>query len=186
VRPSGIVLVMGLSGSGKSVLAGALASRLGAVYLATDVLRRETARPRNGEAPIDGGRYGKDQRERVYGLMAEQAAAYVEAGRSVVLDGTYIEARQRAPIVELAKRLRVPLTVVECTAPDTVVRKRQEQRQKEPWTASEGRWEVYLAQKKRYEAPVELPAARRSEIDSTLPLGEQIEMAVRALPGRRR
>jgi aminoglycoside phosphotransferase family enzyme/predicted kinase len=186
LSPSGIVLVIGPSGSGKSILAGALASRLGAVYLATDVLRREIATPREGEAPIDSGRYSQDQRNRVYGLMAEQAKAYVKAGRAVVLDGTYIEAQQRAPIVELAKRLQVPLTLVECTAPDTVVRKRQEQRQKEPWAASEGRWEVYVAQKERYEAPVELPAPRRIEVDSTRPLGEQIEAAMRALPRRRR
>jgi aminoglycoside phosphotransferase family enzyme/predicted kinase len=185
-KPSGIVLFMGLSGSGKSLLAGALASRLGAVYLATDVLRRETTTPREGEAPIDSGKYSQDQRDRVYGLMAELAEAYVSAGRAVVLDGTYIEAQQRAPIVELAKRLQVPLMLVECTAPDTVVRKRQEQRQKEPWTASEGRWEVYVAQKERYEAPVELPAARRIALDSTRPLGEQIETAMRALPRRRR
>ncbi len=40
-RRAGVILVMGASGSGKSVLAGAIAARLGAVILSTDVRRRE-------------------------------------------------------------------------------------------------------------------------------------------------
>ncbi|MGE0060207.1 MAG: AAA family ATPase [Dehalococcoidia bacterium] len=181
-KPAGIVLVMGLSGSGKSVLAGAVASRIGAVYLATDVLRRDPdATPSGGGNDIDAGKYSAEQRGRVYDLMAELAEAYARESRSVVLDGTYIEKHQRERIDAIARQLGVPFTVVECSAPDSVVRKRQEQRQSEPWTASEGRWEVYLAQKQRYEAPDEVPASRLVSVDTTQELADQIEAVTEKL-----
>jgi aminoglycoside phosphotransferase family enzyme/predicted kinase len=170
----GIVLTMGLSGSGKSVLAGALASRLGAVLLATDVVRRDLDDSSGRFAALGEGRYSEARRDRVYAALADQAEGYVRARRGVVLDGTYIEARQRAPIIDLAARLKTSLTIVECEAPEAVVKERQEQRQNERWTASEGRWEVYLAQKQQYEPPDEVASSTRIRINTIRPLGEQI------------
>jgi aminoglycoside phosphotransferase family enzyme/predicted kinase len=182
----GIVLMMGLSGSGKSVLAGALASRLGTALLATDVVRRELDDSQGTDAPVGEGRYSDNRRNQVYEALAEQAESYVRAGRGVVLDGTYIEARQRKRIIDLAASLKAPLTVIECEAPEQVVRQRQQQRQSEAWTASEGRWEVYLAQKQQYEPPDEVPSARRLRIDTTRPLGEQIDDAASFIRRKRR
>lgn len=183
-KDAGIVLVMGLSGSGKSVLAGAVASRLGAVYLATDIARRELDARTGRGAAVDSGKYGPRQREAVYDRLAELARAYAEEGRAVVLDGTYIEGRLRAPLMALAAELQVPLTVVECQTSDAVVRQRQAQRETEEWSASEGRWEVFLAQKQRYEPPTEVPPGRHLAIDTTAPLADQIN-AVEAWLRRR-
>jgi predicted kinase len=179
-KAAGMLMTVGPSGTGKSVLAGALASRLGAVYLATDVLRRE----------LDDGsgreqRYAEEQRNRVYETMAQQAEAYMSEGRSVILDGTFIEKQQRAPFLELATRLKVPLHVLEFGAPPELIRRRQEQRAKETWTASEGSFDVYLAQMQHFKAPIEIDASRRIAIDSTLPLGTQLDTVVARLRRRR-
>ncbi len=187
LRYDGPVIVMGASGSGKSVLAGAIATRIGAVLLATDVIRRELFGRREGARgadEIDAGRYAPDARERVYTLLAEQAQRYLDEGSGVVLDGTYIERAQRETAYRLRSKSSQPPLLVECYAPDDVVRQRQARRENEEWTASEGRWEVYQAQMRRYEAPDELPPRQRLTLDTTQPLEEQLEVVVKALPRR--
>jgi aminoglycoside phosphotransferase family enzyme/predicted kinase len=170
-----LVLVTGPSGSGKSVLAGVLAARLGCVILSTDMLRRELFQTSGRREEIDEGKYAPEARERVYDELEAQARDFLADGRPVLIDGTYIERRQREPIVQVARELKTRLLVVECSAPDDVVEARQKKRQSEAWTTSEGRWEVYLAQKARLEPADELPASERLAIDTTTPLHDQIE-----------
>lgn len=183
-KSADILLIMGLSGSGKSVLAGALASRLGAVLLSTDVVRKELTEGAGRNAPVDAGRYSEEQRGRVYDELLRLAEGYLREGRTVVLDGTYIEQGQRAPVVEMAARLRRKLLLVECEAPDVVIKERQEQRAHEPWTASEGRWDIYLAQRQRYQPPDEIPPELRLLVDTTAPIADQLA-AVQARLSRR-
>jgi uncharacterized protein len=172
----GLVVVSGLSGSGKSILAGALASRLGAVLLSTDTLRRHLFPQPGKGAALDSGIYDENARSRVYDELAIRAAQLLDEHRPVVVDGTYIERRRREPLVNLARQHVTPLLIVECTAPDEVVRERQRQREKEDWTTSEGRWEVYLAQKARAEPPDEVTPNERISLDTTLPLSEQLRL----------
>ena len=174
-----LVLVSGPSGSGKSVLAGVLAGRLGAVLLSTDVLRRELfEHPEGRREAMDAGRYAPESRERVYDELRDQAEVFLGQGRSVVVDGTYIERRQRGPILELVRDATTPFLLVECSAPDEVVKARQARREAEAWTTSEGRWEVYLAQKRRMEPAAELQESQRLSIDTTTPLVMQIEAVI--------
>lgn len=95
-----LVLVGGLSGSGKTVLARALAPMIGlcpgAVHLRTDTERRS----RSGAA-----RYDSAARAAVYGRMLERAAAILTAGRDVVLDATFLDRRQRETARALAHGL---------------------------------------------------------------------------------
>ena len=170
-----LVLVTGPSGSGKSVLAGVLAARLGCVILSTDMLRRELFEVTPEREEIDAGKYAPDARERVYEEIEAHARDSLAGGRPVLIDGTYIERSQREPIVALAREARTRLLVIECSAPDEVVRQRQQRREGETWTTSEGRWEVYLAQKQRLEPVTEIPDAERLSIDTTTPLDQQIQ-----------
>jgi predicted kinase len=176
-KREGIVLVTGPSGSGKSVLAGVLAARLNAVLLSTDMVRIELQGRREtpGASGVGEDRYTAAARERVYEEIAQQAQAFVTEGRPVVIDGTYIERARRALILDVAARMKVPLLVVECSAPDEVVRERQKQREGEAWTTSEGRWEVYLEQKSAMEPATEVPEGQRVAVDTTLALGKQVE-----------
>jgi predicted kinase len=184
-QPRRLLLVMGPSGSGKSVLAGVLAARLGAVLLSTDMLRRgaDTGAAPARDAALDRGRYAPEARERVYHDLAEQAGAALSEGRPVVVDGTFIERGQRDLVAGRARDLSAPLLVVECMAPDDVVESRQRQRAGETWTTSEGRYEVYLAQKARYQPPLEFAADERITIDTTATLERQIEAIEARLQG---
>ena len=176
-----LVLVTGPSGSGKSVLAGVLAARLGCVILSTDMLRRELFEVTAEREAIDEGKYAPEARERVYDEIEAQARDFLAAGRPVLIDGTYIERRQREPIVALAREPKARLLVVECTAPDDVVKARQQKREAEAWTTSEGRWQVYVTQKARLEPATELPPSEHLTIDTTAPLDRQIEAVLSSL-----
>jgi uncharacterized protein len=173
-----LVLVSGPSGSGKSVLAGVLAARLSAVLLSTDMQRRDLFEQDAERQDLDSGRYSPNSRAAVYREIEREAERFLSEGRPVLVDGTYIERRQRAPLIELARNLKAGLLLVECRAPDGVVKARQEKRAAEAWTTSEGRWEVYLAQKARLEPATELPDSERLSIDTTMPLQEQINAVV--------
>jgi hypothetical protein len=175
-RFTGAVLVTGPSGSGKSVLSGALASRLGAALLSTDVVRRELFGRRSGERDDLGqGRYTPEKREQVYAEMLLQAARLLQAGRAIVVDGTYITKDRRAPMLEAIRAAGAPLLVIECAAPDEVVRGRQAQRANEAWTASEGRYEVYEQQKREVEPAGEVAPSERLTMDTTRDIGDQLE-----------
>jgi aminoglycoside phosphotransferase family enzyme/predicted kinase len=177
-KPSdaGVVLVTGPSGSGKSVLAGALASRLGSALLSTDMLRRLILDTGEREVELETGIYTDASRQQIYDAMLVRSGDFIADGRPVVLDATFIERRQRAPFIEVARAAGQRLLIVDCSAPDEVVRQRQAQRAGEAWSVSEGRWEVYLAQKDRVEPADEVPDRERISIDTTLPLEEQINL----------
>lgn len=165
-----VVLVCGLSGSGKSFLAGAIAARMGAAVISTDVTRKKLA----GVAPTEpipaaygAGAYSAEMTERVYASIIAAAEEQLVAGHAVVLDGTYTRREQRDAVAAMAKRAGVPLLVAECRVPDDVIRERQERRAGDSWKASDATWQTYLAQKAAADPIDEVPSASHLFIDTT-------------------
>jgi hypothetical protein len=100
-----------------------------------------------------------------------QAEQDLEAspGACVVLDGSYQARGERQRVQErLAGKSRV--LFVHCICSEEVMRERMEQRQHDPQTVSDGRWEVYLQQKARFEVPSELRPEQLLTIDTNQPL----------------
>jgi hypothetical protein len=108
LRPSTprLLAIGGLSGTGKSTLAAAVAPRLsgpcGARLLRTDVIRKAAvgAPP---AAPAASQAYQPEARAAIYTLLAEQAGEALRAGSSVVADGTFREPTARAQIEAASK-----------------------------------------------------------------------------------
>ncbi len=176
--PPQIVMVMGLTGSGKSVAAGALAHRIGAAYLSTDVIRKEQAGlPAGARAAAAPGRglYSQRRTRMVYAEMLRQAGESLDSGYAVVLDGTYLTRDLRAPVARLARRRGVQLRVVECRAGDDVVRKRQEDRRGQPWTTSDATWAIYVSQKQSYQPPAEVAEEARASIEAGADLTAELD-----------
>jgi aminoglycoside phosphotransferase family enzyme/predicted kinase len=119
-----LVAIGGLSGSGKSTVAAALAGDFapapGARHLRSDVLRKvmmevapETRLPRSA--------YTDAMSERVYRTAREHAAAALAAGYSAIVDATFIDAGERAAIAAVAAQAGVPFTGLWLTAPDALL-----------------------------------------------------------------
>jgi predicted kinase len=113
--------------------------------------------------------------------MTRQCEAFLGEGRAVVVDGTYLTPDLRAPLLQLATRLSVPILVVECEASEYVIRERQEKRATEPWTASDATWDVYLSQKAQYVRPDEVPSSRLIRFETTRGLSAGLDSILEAL-----
>lgn len=148
-----MVLVSGLSGTGKSTVAGKLAVDYHAMQINTDVVRKEVAGIDQYERhhdQIDTGLYDPKRVDNTYEQVLRKAADVITNGGNVVLDATFQKKKYRQMARHVAVKHHSPVVIVECLCPDDVVKRRLEDRVKKK-SVSDGRWEVYLAQKKTFE-----------------------------------
>ena len=184
--PRAAVMMAGLSGSGKSYVAGGLAGRLGAALLSSDVTRRELLGVPPGaheHVPYGHGVYTEEARERVYEEMHARAAAHLRQGHSVILDATYARRSDRGAAQRVAAAAGVPLVAVEVVAEEAAVRAHLARRAGEPQAASDARWEIYVAQRARFEPPDEIAPRARLRVDGARPLRENVERILEAVRG---
>jgi uncharacterized protein len=126
-----LVVVMGLSGSGKTRLATQLAPLLGAVHVQSDVERKRLAGMKPGlrsRSGLEADLYAPAATDRLYAHLRDCAAHLLASGWSVIVDATFAGRDRRARMRELALRQGVPLHVIACHAPEEILRHRVEQR----------------------------------------------------------
>jgi len=186
--PCTLINMAGLSGTGKSFLANALAGRLGAVVISSDVVRKRLAGVEPTERhiePWERGIYAPELTERTYEAMLEEAEPHLGYGRPVILDATFLLRRHREAARDLARRRGVRYLAVECLAEESVARERLARRTEDPWTASDGRWEIFAVQRERFEPLTEVPRRKLLRVDTARPLGEQLDIIASRTVGRR-
>ncbi len=122
-----LIAVGGLSGTGKSTLAYALAPELGrapgARVLRSDVLRKRLM----GVAPeirLDSGGYRSKTTRRVYARLRTAAAAAIASGQAVVADAVYLREEERDAIAGVARTAGVPFLGLWLEAPADVLESR--------------------------------------------------------------
>jgi hypothetical protein len=182
--PRTLVNMVGLSGSGKSFLANALAARLGAVVISSDIVRKRLAgvEPTERQAePWQRGIYAPERTERTYEAMLVEAEPHLARGRPVILDATFLLQRHREAARELAHRSGARYLAVECLAEESLARERLARRSEDSWTASDGRWEIFAAQRERFEPLTEVSKRELLRVDTARPLGEQLDIIAAAL-----
>jgi hypothetical protein len=119
-----LVAIGGLSGSGKSTVARTLAAYLppapGARVLRSDVLRKALlGLPPETKAPPAA--YSRAMTRRVYARLMRDGAHVLAAGRSVILDAVFLDARERDTAERMAARARVPFAGIWVKAPPQVM-----------------------------------------------------------------
>lgn len=122
-----LVLMHGLSGSGKSVLANALAQEINAIEIRSAVERRRIFR----ELSLQGESielYGADMNMRTFHRMSEVTQVLLRSGQTVILDATFIKQRARRHFEMMAESLGCPVRIIHCDAPDVVIRERLSRR----------------------------------------------------------
>jgi len=182
-----LVLMAGLMGVGKTTLARELAQRSGATVISSDVVRKELAQIAPSERRLDAyneGIYTPERTAATYAAMLERARQVLATGMPVILDASFKRAIDRAAARQLAQALGVPLLVIECVAPEEVVRDRLMQRLVAEGSVSDGRWELYAHQRADFEPVHELPPSEHLVIDTTHPLAicaDRAEAALRSI-----
>ena len=179
--PPALIITVGVTGSGKSRLANALAARLGALILPSDVIRKRQQGIDPTERriePIDSGIYQPEVTERTYQALLDEARPWLERGKPVILDASYLQRAQREGALRLAHETDARLLALECRADESLVRERLSERQGEERAVSDGRWEVYQAQQERRESVDELPGGSHLVVETERPLREQIDSVV--------
>ena len=66
-----------------------------------------------------------------------------------------------------------------------MARERLARRPDDPWTASDGRWEIFAAQRGRFEPLTEVSKRELVRVDTALPLGEQLDIIAHLFVRRR-
>ncbi|HUK13657.1 MAG TPA: AAA family ATPase [Thermoanaerobaculaceae bacterium] len=177
-NPQRLYVSCGVMGSGKSTLARTLGERYALKVIRSDVVRKELlGLPPDARRHVgwDQAEYSPAVTERTYGEMLERAEKLIEVGQSVVLDGCYAKGAQRHAVVKLARRLKVPMLLLECRASEEVIRERLERRSAKNGSVSDGRWEIYHQQVKEFEAPEEIPGDSRVVLDRSKPIEELMD-----------
>lgn len=111
-----LVAVGGVSGTGKSVLARALAPHLGAAPGAV-ILSSDIERKAGGAVPD----YAPAGRTAVYRRLLKRARVLLDAGHAVLLDATFLEPGRRADAQALARDMGVPFRPLWLAAPEAVL-----------------------------------------------------------------
>lgn len=129
--PPMLAAVGGLSGSGKTSFARAIAPALGAspgaVVLRTDEIRKRLLKV-GPTARLPASVYSPGFYAEVYDTVMADARALLAAGRAVVLDATFIQPELRQRVEALAAEAGVPFHAVWLDAPVEVLAARIEHR----------------------------------------------------------
>lgn len=174
-----LVVVSGLSGSGKSTVAAALAERTGFVHINSDRVRKQLA----GLAPTDRGGadlYTSTRSAATYAAMYAAAANALAAGRGAILDATFQRRAHRDQAAAVGAAAGAPVLFVECRADEAVIRLRLAERAARDHDPSDADWEVYRRQRRFYEPVAD--DEPHVTVDTTVPLAKALLDIEAALP----
>jgi aminoglycoside phosphotransferase family enzyme/predicted kinase len=177
--PPLLLIVRGLTGSGKSTVARQLSLELGTEWLQTDAIRREVFLPEGRRAGREGTVYRKENRQRVYAEMLLRGEALLEASLSVTLDATFLEASLLRRAAALGRRHGAAGLILDCHCPEAVARDRIAGRLYAGDSLSEATADVYWQQKQEWEpVPADLPTLH---LDTTASLPCLVDEVLRTL-----
>jgi aminoglycoside phosphotransferase family enzyme/predicted kinase len=167
-----MLLMCGLSGSGKTWLARLLAVRLNAVHLRSDVERKRRAGLEPGAQTSSGlasGLYSREASAAVHADLARYAEDVLTGGLAVIVDATFLHREERARFRALAARLGLELHVVHCQVPEAILRARLAARRRSGHDASEADESVLEWQLRSLEPIAPAEALDTIEADTTDP-----------------
>jgi len=167
-----LVILHGLSGSGKSHLARRLADESGALCLRSDVERKRLF----GNAQ---DRYSEQANTKTYAHLHQLAEAALHAGYPVIIDAAYLKRSERAAARQIAENAAVPWRVLACEAPLSLIKQRISQRQQTGVDPSEANWQVVCAQQSFIEPLVDDEIALRA--DTRQSTGQLLDVLRRSL-----
>lgn len=116
-QPAPLLLLMhGMSGSGKSWLSQQLVAPLRALRIRSDLERHRLMGASLDDAGFKRGNYAPEISHRVYARLVECAESCLQAGFNVIVDASFLDAADRELFTGLADRMRLRCAVISCGA----------------------------------------------------------------------
>ena len=127
-----LIIMHGLSGSGKSVLASDLAAQLPGILIRSDI-ERKRYRPSKfaveDEPPTN--LYHPDQIRATYERLFTKARCILQCGHTVILDATFLRHEWREHALRIAIECHAEFRIVDCQAPVELLQDRIQARRKD-------------------------------------------------------
>lgn len=130
LQPGRILLMSGLSGSGKSTVARHLAPQFRAIHIRSDAVRKHLAGVPLDQSGMDQVNiYTSAMTQRTYQRLAEWGISLAQMGWTVILDAKYDRVELREQVITQAALAHIPVQILFCTAPVAELRSRLQNRQ---------------------------------------------------------
>lgn len=170
-RRGRIIVMSGLSGSGKSTVARSIARQFAAIQIRSDAVRKHLAGiPLNQRA--EATVYSQTMTQQTYDRLLELGKMLALKGWSVILDAKFDRAVWRKKAIALATAQAIPLHVLHCQAPVPVIRDRLLHRTGDIADATADLLDRQLADAEPFD---EIEQNYTISIDTTQPLAAQLE-----------
>lgn len=143
-----LILMHGVSGSGKTVISQQLLQGLGAIRLRSDVERKRLfgLKPLENSQDVPGGIYTREAGERTRDRLLAVSRRLLGEGFRVIVDATFLARDWRQPFQALAGNMHAPWVLVSPQASIDVLKQRVSQRKAHGHDASEADLAVLEAQ----------------------------------------
>jgi uncharacterized protein len=151
-RPA-LVLIAGLPGVGKSILAKSLAAKANFDLVRSDVVRKELAGTSEGterSSGFESGIYSLEWTERTYAECLRRAEELLFEGKRVIVDANFRTESRRLPFLEAASKWAVLVAFLLCEASEETIRRRLQARQGD---ASDADWLIYQNAAQEWQEP---------------------------------
>lgn len=180
-------LFMGRPASGKSALAGSLASETGWPVFSSDALRKGLAGiplHHRGDAAERTELYSTEMTRRTYAELLQRAIETLKSGRPVILDATFSRAVHREEFRNQLRQAGFEATWIEATASDAAIRERLGKREHAGDVVSDARLEDYATLSRLYEPPEELDSDTLLRLDTGSPPEDSLRQLMTTLAER--
>ena len=148
-----IILMYGLSGSGKSTISQPLLEMTGAIRLRSDRERKRLFGEAGEKTAVNAGIYTPEHSKKTYQRLLELSRVLAGAGYPVIVDATFLTRALRRPFQELAAELQIGFRVLQLEAPLKVLRERLQTRAEQRDNISDANVDVVLQQQTQAEPP---------------------------------
>jgi aminoglycoside phosphotransferase family enzyme/gluconate kinase len=167
-----LILMHGVSGTGKTTVSAEVVKILGAIRIRSDVERKRLRSDKENENFAEGPEadlYTSDMTRRTYERLQNMARILLHGGSSVVVDGTFLQRGQREAFLLLAKERSCAFVILDVFAPSAVLTERIERRAQEGRDASDATVAIMERQQKTEESFTQTEQLHVIKVDSTDP-----------------
>ncbi len=165
-----LIIVCGLSGTGKSTVARVLQHRKGFKAINSDRVRKRLASisPHQHVRTDYGVNIYSDRFTKLaYDTMLAEAESLLSEGRGAILDATFKASADRQLALALAARCKVPVLFVECVVSEDEAIRRLERRASMENEVSDATPEVYRRQRAEFEPIGKISPQSHLRIDTS-------------------